>query len=150
MKMVYKLLNNGSGVILTRQPEIAESALFVHFTGVPTNATAIFTLESGESYYRPLSDASCSLPVANLRGAIKVTVAVLDKTPLRRWICEEFKADKLKEGTLIAPNDMNLPQTVVDLRLENEDLRLTCRKLEEMYKEISDKLEKIMEGYDFT
>lgn len=150
MKMVYKLLDNGSGVILTRQPANAESALFVHFMGVPANATAIFTLESGETYYRDLSDDSCSLPAAKLQGAIKVTVAVLDKTPLRRWICEEFKADKLKEGTLIAPNDMNLPQTVVELRLENEKLRSTCRNLEEMYKELSDKLEKIMEGYDFT
>ena len=45
---------------------------------------------------------------------------------------------------------MNLPQTVVELRLENQEIRASYKRLEERYEELKDMLEKIMEGYDFT
>lgn len=152
MKMEYKLLDNGTGVILTRQPEIAEGELFIAFADAPAESTAIFEVKGGNSYYRMLSDGLCRLPASKLIGEVKVTVALLNgETPPRKWICEEFKASIQKNGaTLIAPNDMNLPQTVVELRLENQEIRQSYKKLEEQYAELKDTLEKIMEGYDLT
>ena len=45
---------------------------------------------------------------------------------------------------------MNLPQTVVELRLENQEIRASYNRLEALYAELKETLEKIMEGYDFT
>jgi len=150
--MEYRLLDNGVGVILTRQPKIAEGELLVSFAGAPADSTAIFETESGDCYYRKLSDGACSLPVSKIFGEVKVTVALLNgKTPTRRWLCEEIKAENQNSGcALIAPNDMNLPQTVVELRLENQEIRQTQEELKKLCKELKDTLEKIMEGYDFT
>ena len=41
MKMEYKVLDNGTAVILTRQPELVYDELYITFTGAPANATAI-------------------------------------------------------------------------------------------------------------
>ena len=152
MKMEYKLLDNGVGVILTRQPEIVEDELYINCANAPANATAIFETMEGDSYYRLLSDGLCSLPVQKIVGEVKVTVALLNgETPPRRWLCEEFKVSIQRNGgALVAPNDMNLPQTVVELRLENQEIRASYKRLEERYEELKDMLEKIMEGYDFT
>lgn len=152
MKMEYKLLDNGVGVILTRQPEIVEDELFIDFTDAPADATAIFETKGGTPYYRLLSDGLCSLPVKKIIGEVKVTVALLNgETPPRRWLCEEFKVSIQRNGgALVAPNDMNLPQTVVELRLENQEIRASYKRLEERYEELKDMLKKIMEGYDFT
>ena len=152
MKMEYKLLDNGVGVILTRQPEIVEDELFIDFADAPADATAIFETKGGNSYYRLLSDGLCSLPIKKIVGEVKVTVALLNgETPPRRWLCEEFKVSIQRNGgALVAPNDMNLPQTVVELRLENQEIRASHKRLEERYEELKDMLEKIMEGYDFT
>ena len=148
----YKLLDNHKGVILTRQPHIAADELSFSFEGAPSDATAIFEIQNGDCYYRSLSNGRCSLPLSNVSGEVKVTVALLNgETPPRRWLCEEFKADKQRNGgTLIAPNDMNLPQTVVALQLENQEIRQLFTNLKEQYDKLNAKLEKIMEGYDFT
>jgi hypothetical protein len=149
----YKLLDNQKGVILTRQPLIAEDELYFSFEGaLHDDATAIFEIKNGDCYYRSLSNGRCSLSLSNICGEVKVTVALLNgETPPRRWLCEEFKADKQRNGgTLISPNDMNLPQTVVALQLENQEIRQSFTKMEKQYDELRTTLEKIMEGYDFT
>lgn len=152
MKMEYKLLDNGTGVILTRQPEIVDDELYIGFAEAPADATAIFEVKGGDSYYRALSDGLCKLPASKLSGEVTVTVALMNgETPLRRWACEEFKAVKQRNGgTLIAPNDMNLPLVVVGLRLEHQELSRKNAELEAKIGELEEMLAKIMEGYDFT
>ena len=129
-----------------------EDELYINFANAPANATAIFETMAGDSYYRLLSDGLCSLPVQKIVGEVKVTVALLNgETPPRRWLCEEFKVSIQRNGgALVAPNDMNLPQTVVELRLENQEIRASYNRLEALYAELKETLEKIMEGYDFT
>lgn len=151
MKTKYKILDNGTAVVLTRQPELVYDDLYVDFSGAPSGATAIF--ESGsDAMYRLLSDETCSVPVDKLNGVVKVTVALLDGSARpRKWACEELLAEKQKNGgTLISPNDMNLPQRFVELKLENETIRQSQKRLEGRVKELEDKLEKLLEGYDLT
>ena len=152
MKMEYKLLDNESGVILTRQPEIVEEELFISFIDAPADATAIFETNDGVSYYRALSEGTCSLPVKRVAGEVKVTVALLDGSArTRKWICEELLAKKQESGgTLVSPNDMNMPQRFVELKLENEGIRQNQERLEGRVKELEDRLEKLLEGYDLT
>ncbi len=150
--LTYKLLDNNGGVILSRQPEVVEKELTVHFDGAPENATAVFETESGDSYYRILMDGECSLPIERISGSVKVTVLILDDpTGKLRWYCEGLKADKLQSGeTLITPDDMNLPDAVAALRLENQEIRKTCKDLEERFTSFEEQLERIMEGYSVT
>lgn len=153
MKMEYKLLDNATGVILTRQPEMVSDGeeLYVQFNNSDPDATAIFERKGGDSLYRLLSDGLCSVPVAKLKGIVTVTVANLNgKTPIKRWFCEEIKVEKENGGYLVSPNDMNLPQVVASLRLENEEIRLQQAALEDKYDTLERKLTEIMEGYNLT
>ena len=152
MTMQYKIFENGTGVILTRQPDLEQNDLFVEFVDAPLGATAIFETKNGDSFYRVLEDGVCSFPVSRLSGEVKVTLAILDgKTPPHRWICEEFKVSNLKNGgTLIAPNDMNLPQRFVELKLENEVIRKANERLEKRLSDLENQFEKLLEGYDLT
>lgn len=150
--MEYKLLDIGVGVILTRQPEILSGEISVSFVNAPEGATAIFEEKAGDSFYRELSsDGTCSLP-PSISGEVRVSVAVFSGVARpKRWICEEFKVCKEQNGCiLVAPNDMNLPQTVVELRLENEAIREELKNTNEKYNKLYEALEKIMEGYDLT
>lgn len=151
MKMEYKVLNNGTAVILTRQPELVYDELYITFTGAPPDATATFETSKGATY-RKVEGTECSIPVKLLEGEVKVSLVVLDGSARpKRWLCEEIKAVVQKNGgTLISPNDMNLPQTVVELRLEVEELRKGYENLFALYQSLEKRLEDIMEGYNIT
>lgn len=149
--MEYKLLDNGTAVILTRQPKLFYDYLYVDFSCAPSGATAIFE-NFGNSYYRELCDGKCSIPVKMLHGEIKVTVVILDgTTPAKKWVCEELKAETQADGgILISPNDMNLPQTVVALKLENQEIRIENKALKDRLSGLEKRLDEIMGAYDFT
>ena len=151
MKMNYKILDNNTAVVLTRQPKLIYNELYVDFLDAPLGATAIFE-SGGNTMYRLLNGGTCSVPSDKLNGVVKVTVALLDgSTRPCRWTCEELLAEKQKSGgTLISPNDMNLPQRFVELKLENHTVRQSLERLEGRIKELEDRLEKLLEGYDLT
>ena len=151
MNMEYKLLDNGKGLILTRQPEIVQRHLFITFSGAPKNATAIFEKVDGDSLYRQLQDDTCGLPAHFLDGNIKVSVTVLDgNSNAPKWRCEEIKASKQQGGVLACPNDMNIPMQMVEIQLEQQKIKGEIEKLAENYSELNKKLEKLLEGYDIT
>ncbi len=149
--MRYKILDNGTAVVLARQPELVCDELFIDFSGAPSGATVIFNV-GGCSLYRSLEGESCSVPADKLDGVVKVTLALLDGSARpRKWSCEELLAQKQRGGdVLVAPNDMNLPQRVVELKLENESIRRDQKRLEERIKELEGQLKRLLEGYDLT
>ncbi len=149
MDMEYKLLDNGKGLLLTRQPEIVQQHLIITFSGAPENATAIFENGKGDSLYRLLQDNTCSLPARFLEGDIKVSITILDtsqKPPV--WHCEEIKTKKQSAGVLVGPNDMNLPQQVIEIQLEQQEIKNTIGGLIRQLSEFDEKLKKLLEGYD--
>lgn len=151
MLIQYKILNNNNGVILTRQPKVIYDVLEFHFFGAPLGATAVFEI-GGDLYYRELKENRCSLSSTTLAGEIKVVVALFEKnkTP-KKWICEEIKAQPQKNGgILVSPNDLNLPQTIVDLKLENDEIRKENATIKDELAAIKKRLDEIMEAYDFT
>lgn len=151
MMTKYKILDNGTSVLITRQPKLVYDELFIDFSDAPSGCTAIF--ESGGDYlYRLLEGNVCSIPVDKLEGAVKVTVVLFDGSASpRKWTCEELFAEKQENGgILISPNDMNLPQRFVELKLENEDIRQTNKLIEKRLEELENKLERVLEGYDLT
>lgn len=147
--MEYKLLDNGTGILLTRQTEIVSDMLYISFDGAPADATAIVTV-NGSTFYRLLEDGMCAIPAS--AGIIAVGIAELNGSAKpRRWICEGLKAETLHDGqTLYTPNDGNIPETVAQLRLENQTIRENLLSLETRLKALQDKFQKMMEGYDIT
>ena len=71
MKMEYKILDNGTAVVLTRQPELVYDELYIGFSGAPSGATAIFEV-GGDSLYSLLHGETCSVPADKLNGVVKV------------------------------------------------------------------------------
>ena len=149
--MEIKLLNNKKGFILTRQPEVVDDCLYITFTGAPENATAIFENEE-DSLYRLLRENCCEVPKNFLVGEIKITIAILDgDIKSSKWECEGIKASKTKDGNiLIAPNDMNIPEKIVDVQLEMQEIKDNIHTLMKNYSELETKLTKLLEGYDIT
>lgn len=148
--MVIKLLDNKSGVILTRQPELVREEAVFKFIGAPEGATAIFE-SNGENLYRPLNEGSCVVYVGKLKGEVRISVSVLEgQADACLWSCEGLKVEPVKHSKLIMPNDMNLPERYIELKLENEEIRISQVRLEQRMAELEEKLENIMEGYDLT
>lgn len=150
--MRYKLLDNERGVILTRTPESCADVLIFEFEDVPEGATAIFEQEKVK-YFRELTEGSCKLPLRRLGdGTVNLTVAVLDgSADPTRWLCEAFRLRRLESGESLAfPDDGDLPAEVARLRVENSKMRRDIAELSKKYEDLSDKLERIMEGYDLT
>ena len=91
MEIQYRLLDNGAGVIITRQPTVIKDKLPVYFLDAPLNATAIFENEQGTTYYRELIENGCSIDLSKIIGRVKVTVVTLDDSKAcRRWACENL------------------------------------------------------------
>lgn len=147
--MEYRLLDNGTGIILTRKPEIVSGVLYILFVDAPDGATAIITT-NGSTLYRRLEGGMCSIPAAS--GVVTVGIAELDGSAKpRRWICEEMNAVTLQNGqVLYAPNDENLSETVAQLRMENQKIRDDLSSLDKRLQAFQEKFQKMMEGYDIT
>lgn len=149
--MEYRLLNDGQGVILTRQPKTVDGDLRVTFRGAPDGAVALFA--SGDvKCFRTISDGACEVPRNLLGGAVSVSVICYDGTVRPRgWTCEGIFVTKLESGKLlVAPDDNNLPLEVVNLKIANHELREDLAELEEKFNKLSEKFTSMMEGYDLV
>lgn len=155
--MKYRLLDNNTGVILTRSAEIATPPVcvgdgcFIVFEGAPDGSVAVFTWK-GYTFYRDLVGGKCAFPKAIDGGDVDVTVALISADgKTRRWECEGMIARRTADGNIIiAPNDANLPGEIARLRIENEQLRDEQARLNERLLELDKKLTRIMEGYNIT
>ena len=150
MRMEYRLLDSGKGVMLTRQPEFISGSLYITFTGAPAGATAIFE-NGGDSLYRLLSDGSCSVPASFLTGDVRVVVTLLDGTVNpQKWACEGIKTTATKGGVLVCPNDNDIPRQIAEIQVEMQGIRNDIKALFDKYSGLETKLNKLLEGYDVT
>lgn len=147
--MEYKLLDNMTGVVLTRSPEVVAGEMTMVFKGAPACATVILECD-GQPYYRPLIDGVCHTRVAQFSGSVKVTV-VEENNSARpaRWRCEPIKVTPMTGNRVfVSPDDGNMPEEVVRLRQENEQIRMTLAAFGKRLAELSEELENIREGYN--
>lgn len=149
-KIVFKLLDNNRGVILTRSPEVTREELTVCFKNAPQGATAIFHFNGGRELYREIVDNACSIDFPADKGEIKVGVAIYNGSAKpQQWKCEQLKYKRLDSGEwFVCPNDGNIPQTMTEILLENEDIRKQFAELEAKYKALEERFNNMMEGYD--
>lgn len=152
MKMEYRLLfNNKKGFLMTRKPEILDDELIITFTDSPNNATAIFENSDGNSLYRLLKDETCSIPKSFLKaGVVKVTITVLDGTSVSpAYVCEGFFVNKQELFTLIHPEGIDVEKLLIDVLKDNEELKEKEKRNAVEIQELREKIDKLIEGYDF-
>lgn len=151
LNLTYRLLDNSTAVLLTRQPSITKEALKISILNAPDNSTAIIECPGNAAYYLNINDGCCSVPVSSLNGIVKVVVAILDDSvPLKKWICDELKVDRLEDGSvLVCPNDLNLPQTIADLRLDNQALHEENEANKSKISALELRINKMIEAYNF-
>lgn len=156
MKIKYKLLNNYTGVLITRQPIIKErnynNTLTVSFDKCPINATTIFEFENGKaSFYRKLENGSCTIPLKDISGSVAVTVAILDgSSSTERWACDSLCVQKKDNVTVVSPGDMIVSDEVLKLKLELHSVRESIKLLNIAQESIFAQINKMIEGYDVT
>ena len=148
--MEYRLLDNQTGVLITRKPEMIYDELVIGFSGCPMGATAIIE-SGGKSFYREIVEETCAISEGCLCGHdVRVCVAILDHSARpKRWMCEHFIAEKQRDGgTLVYADESMLPKKYTDLALEAQALRKRCTAVEDRVQKLEDRLERLMEGYD--
>lgn len=145
-------MNDGQGVILTRQPNVLEGDLVVTFSGAPAGAIALFKTDGANCYRELEGGASCLIPHHILNGAIQVSVTCYNGTVTpQRWHCEGLVATTLANGAVIlAPDDNNLPLDVANVKIAYHKLREDFAELEGKFNKLSDTFTSMMEGYDLT
>ena len=152
--MIYKILDKSKGIILSRTAESCRDKVIIEFEDIPNGATAIFEHQQANiKYFCEIVSGKCELPLRRfIDGRITLTVAVLDgSADPQRWQCEGLVLQTLSDGNvLIYPDDGDLPLDVALLKSELCDLRRNFAELAQKFNVLSDKLEKIMEGYDLT
>lgn len=147
--MEYRLLDNGKGVMLTRQPEFISGDLYITFADAPAGATVIFENGKKDSIYRTLSDGVCSVPEAFLTGDVRVVVTLLDGTAnAPKWTCEGIKTSQTKGGLLVCPNDGDIPRQIAEIQIAQQEIRNDIKTLSDKYSGLETKLNKLLEGYD--
>ena len=147
--MKIKLLNNGTGVIITRQPFKTKTVIPIEFEGAPENALVIFNFADGKFANRRVKGGQVSLPINNLDGVIKVTVALTNlSTP--KWKCEELLITNKEHSGFVTvmPNHLNLADAFVRLSCENHDIREENAAIKQQLADMIKKFEGILEGYD--
>jgi hypothetical protein len=150
IKIDYKLLNNGTAVILTRQPIVVYDEFIISALDSPPKMSISARTEN-ISLYRELINGERIIPTNKLIGVLSVSFVVSDDAvPLKRWVGEELKIEKLKDGgVLICPNDLNLPQAVADLRVENDEIRKGYAEFKELIKKTNERIDKLYDAYKF-
>jgi hypothetical protein len=146
----YKLLSTSKGIILDRTPKKNVKTVGLKFDIYDKDATVIFGFEDGTNSYKPIEDGICKLSLEGKEGSIAISVAILngDANP-KKWVCEALKVIPLPEGKyIVIPDDQDVRQLVADLCLENETIRGQFSALTKDVKNLSDKLDALMDGYD--
>jgi hypothetical protein len=145
----FRILDNHTGIITTRQPREVHGDVKITFIDAPDNATAVFKTKDAD-YYRELDKGTCVLPAKDIKGAVKVSLGILDGSG-EAWICEGIEVRHLPSGTVfIAPDDTDMAHKIVELKLENQALRKENLAILDRIAYLDIRLEHLYEGYDIT
>ena len=115
----YKVLQNGTGVLLTRTPRGLGASVRFRIDGAHERDRLVLTRADDRTIYRVLDGGECTVPAALLYGTVRVTLlreggAVVELEPI---FCEDVDGVRL-----LMPADMDLPGRVVQLELQAEKL----------------------------
>ena len=140
----------GKGFVVTRTPQIIDGDLPVSFLAISPGYTAIFEDSSGRALYRTLVDNACVIPENFLAGEIKVTLAILDgESDSKKYVCEPFYVERKNGVVLVYPNWLDLPMQIIELYSELQGVKDDMGELSGRYSDLDEKVDKLLDGYDF-
>lgn len=128
-----------------------DDELIITFTGAPNGATAIFENESGNSLYRQLYDATCSIPKEFIKGSVRVTIAVLNgKSNAPKYRCEAIYSKAVNGVLVVCPNGLDVPQEIISVYACVQDLNEKHTTLTKAIEGLNEKLARLLDGWDIT
>ena len=140
--MIYRLLNNKRGVLLTRAPEDVTEGLRLEFEGAVEGMIA--TINIGERViYRDIIDGECFIEAKLLRpGSLLLCISEEDTSKV-------IRCDSLVIAGTFAYMDMDsFEREIPDLRCELDALNVTMSETVKRLEELTRRLEEIYDGYD--
>lgn len=145
--MRWRILKDGTGVIVERNPVAIEEKTKFKFDGIPPGYIAIFKGANGSKVYAEIEDGKCTVPASFLRRSNNIRVAVSTFKGERPITCEGIR-HMINDGkSFIIPDDNNLPEEVARIRVVIDEIRTelseTRKKFEELLKRVSE-----LEGFD--
>lgn len=145
--MRIKLLSNGMGILTVRDPIAVNKDFVLEVEGASNTAEIVLEQVGGGAYRRSIINEKTEIPSKALEGNVRVTV--IDNG--RRWECEELIGKRQSDGCVtVVPNNAKLPDTVVKLCIENEDMRCSISRLSKELEETKEYFKGICEGYDIV
>ena len=122
----YKVLDNGTGVLLTRTPHgLGETVRFC-IADWQEGDRLVLTRADEKTIYRTLREGCCTVPSALLYGTVTVTLLRQSRAPIS---CEPIFCEDVDGVRILAPADMDLPGRVVQLEVQTDDLPALRRQI---------------------
>ena len=150
--MTFHLLNDKTGVIVTRKPFLTSSTeeITITFENAPNFANVIFTDENGKTFYRSIKDNCCHIKIDLFsEGVISVVVTVPNgQVSPPKWICESLLCQKNGKTVVISPNEAELSSIIANLRIEVSNVKALVEKQQKEFTLLDSKVSAISEGYD--
>ena len=119
----YKVLANGTGVLLTRTPRGLMETLTIWVDGAQAGDRLVLTRQDDKTIYRTLKDGKCVVSSALLYGMVLVTLLQSGGAAVT---CEPLFCEDVDGVRLVVPADMDLPGRVVQLETQVDEI-LTLR-----------------------
>lgn len=137
-------------VNITRNAEIVDKELAFSFSGAPPNSTAIFENGNGNSLYRPIEDGVCIVPADFLTGTVKLTVTELNsRNSAKKFACEEIFTEHKNGALIVYPSGLDIPVQIIEICTQMQEFYEYTQELSKIQDKLGEKLDKLLEGYDF-
>ena len=145
--MLYRLCNNGKGILMTREFKIITDFLNLEIPEKDELYTAIIKI-GDRTYYRTFVDGVAVLGKEFIQtGVISVNIIINDHIQ-PTWVCDELYAERNGDVVVVGANTLQFENLLNELRVENDVSREKMTQLENKINELSRHYDEIYAGYE--
>ena len=129
--MLYRLCNNGRGVLMTREPVILEGSLKVELEG-PAEEEYTAIIKSGDKeYYRAIREGVFELDARRILPGVMQIKVIKNGAVNPTWTLDELYAVCKGDCVAVAGNTLEYDRLLAEQRAEMDELREKMREFED-------------------
>ena len=145
--MLFRLCNNGKGILLTREFKIITDFLVLEIPERDELHTAVIKIGE-KTYYRTFEDGKAELSKEFIQTGV-ITINIIKNEQIQpTWVCDELYAERNGDVVVVGANTLQFDNLLNELRVENDVCREKISELEEMIGELSRHYDEIYAGYE--